>query len=185
MKILGGFLTALLLGSLVVVPADATGLPVEPYASYQPQTRCAPKAKPGATMLLGWLVNRHGGAKGRIGIPCRGDNVSEHKEGRALDWTLDARKAADRKKANRMLAELRRPNAAGEPHALARRMGVMYVIWNDRIYRSYDDFRATDYRASGCTRLATCSASARHRDHVHISLTRAGGLGRTSFFLVR
>jgi hypothetical protein len=184
-KVLGGLVAAIVLGSLLVGPAESATLPVEPYAAYQPQTRCAPKAKPGAQRLLRWLVVRHGGEQGRIGAACRGRSISEHKEGRALDWALDARKVKDRARAARMLAELFGTNSAGETDALARRMGVMYVIWNDRIYRSYDGFRPGVYRPSGCHRLAACSATARHRDHVHISLSRAGGLARTSFYQSR
>ena len=31
------------------------------------------------------------------------------------------------------------------------------------------------YRSSSCKKLAGCSKTLRHRDHMHISLTRAGG----------
>jgi hypothetical protein len=61
-------------------------------------------------------------------------------------------------------------------------MGVMYVIWNDHIYASYDTFAPRDYRSSSCPRLRTCSATLRHRNHVHISLSRAGGRGDTSWY---
>ena len=78
-----------------------------------------------------------------------------------------------------------RPVLPGEPAELARRMGIMYVIWNDHIYASYDQFRVRAYRSSSCKTLATCSKTLRHRDHMHISLIRAGGAGRTSWYVGR
>jgi hypothetical protein len=61
---------------------------------------------------------------------------------------------------------------AGNKHALARRMGVMYVIWNRQIWSAY--------RASEGWR--PYSGASAHRDHVHISMSWAGALGRTSFW---
>jgi hypothetical protein len=162
--------------------AQAAYAPVEPYAGYQPQTACAPKAKPGTLELRRWVVKVHGGGYGAISRACRGSSVSEHKEGRALDWTLNAARAGDRARATRFLNRIFATGPSGEPAELARRMGVMYVIWSDRIYASYDRFAPRAYRSSSCKRLATCSKTLRHRDHMHISLTRGGGLGRTSWY---
>ena len=81
----------------------------------------------------------------------------------------------------------RRTGAAfeGAPHALARRMGVMYVIWNDHMYAAWDQFAAEDYLSGGCRTLTRCSATLRHRDHVHISLSTTGAKGQTSWYLER
>ena len=51
---------------------------------------CAPKAKPGTQALGRWVVRTYGGGYGRISASCTGGSVSEHKEGRAFDWTLNA-----------------------------------------------------------------------------------------------
>ena len=75
---------------LLTGTAQADPAPVEPYASYQPQTVCAPKAKPGTVALGHWLVKTYGGRFGRISEACKGKSVSEHKEGRAFDWSLNA-----------------------------------------------------------------------------------------------
>jgi len=165
--------------------SQAAYAPVEPYAKYQPQTACAPKAKPGTQALGRWLVRTYGGGYGRISAACKGGSVSEHKEGRAFDWTLNAASATDRARATKFLNALFATGPSGEPAELARRMGVMYVIWSDRIYASYDQFRVRAYKSSGCKTLATCSKTLRHRDHMHISLTRGGGLGRTSWYVGR
>ena len=169
-------------GAGVVASAQAASAPVEPYASYQPQTVCAPRAKPGTVALGHWIVRTYGGGFGSISRSCAGGSVSEHKEGRAFDWTLDARRAADRARAARLLHDLFATGPSGEPAELGRRMGVMYVIWNDHMYAAYDRFVVKPYRSSSCPRLATCSPTLRHRDHLHISLTRAGGLGRTTWY---
>ena len=172
--------TLALLGS-----AQAASAPVEAYSSYQPKTKCSPTAKPGAKALAKWEVATYGGRQGRIAGPCAGGSVSEHKEGRAVDWMLNSKSAADRARASRFLTRIFATGTTGERHELARRMGVMYIIWSDRIYASYDGFRARVYRSSSCRNkpLSQCSMTLRHRDHVHISLSRAGGAGTTSFYV--
>ncbi len=167
------------------VTPQAAKLPVEPYASYQPQTHCSPKAKAGTTYLGQWLVRTYGGRFGGIGRSCAGHSTSEHKEGRAFDWMLDVRRPADRARVKRFLKEAFGAGPSGEPAELARRMGIMYVIWNDRMYAAYRGFRATPYVNSACRSKRTCSKTLRHRDHVHISLTRAGAKARTSWYVGR
>jgi hypothetical protein len=167
--------------------AQAATAPVEPYSSYQPQTKCSPSAKPGAKALAKWVVASYHGSQGRIGEPCAGKSVSEHKEGRAVDWTLNSKSATDRARASAFFKRIYATDSTGEPHALARRMGVMYIIWSDRIYASYNGFQPRVYRSSSCKNipLSKCSMTLRHRDHVHISLNRAGGAGTTSFYVVK
>ncbi len=168
-----------------VAAAQADLVPLEPYARYEPQKVCSPSAKPGTLAMARWVVATQGGRFGSISRSCAGSSTSEHKEGRAFDWTLNARSAADRARAARFLALLTRTGPSGEAAELARRMGVMYVIWNDRIYAAYDQFRPRAYRSSSCRKLKRCSRTLRHRDHMHISLTRAGGQGATSWYVGR
>ena len=175
-------LLASMLALLVASPTAASVRPVEDYASYAPQTRCAPAAKPGTTVLGHWLVNTYGGGFGPISRSCAGSSVSEHKEGRAFDWTLDAARAVDRERAQTFLARALATDSAGNAHALARRMGIMYIIWNDHMYASYRQFEPRDYLSSSCHTRETCSKTLRHRDHMHISLSRAGGNGLTSWY---
>jgi hypothetical protein len=178
-------LFATLTSLLVLGHAQAASAPVEPYASYDPQSICTPKAKAGTQALGHWLVRGYGGGYGRISEPCKGGSTSEHKEGRAFDWTLNAAKSADRAKATRFLNRIFATGPTGEPAEQARRMGVMYVIWSDHIYASYSQFRARDYKSSSCKTLASCPKTLRHRDHMHISLSRAGGRGYTSWYAGR
>ena len=52
-------------------------------------------------------------------------------------------------------------------YARARRLGMMYIIWNRRMFRMYDTARG----------WAPYSGPSPHTDHVHFSLTRRGGAG--------
>ena len=159
-------------------------MPLEPYAGYQPQSTCRRTPKPGVLLLADWLVAR-GGGYGPISRSCSGSSTSEHKESRAFDWLLDARSDTDQALAAALLDELFAPDDTGQPHALARRMGIMYIIWDDTMYASYDGFVAKRYLSSGCRTRRTCSPTLRHRDHMHISLTRQGAKGTTSWYVAQ
>jgi hypothetical protein len=172
---------------LLAVPSQATSsqryaLPVESYAPYQPQRTCARKDKPGTVALGRWLVAR-GGVYGGTLRSCGSGGQSEHKDGRAFDWMLDATDADDRAVADAFLVEAFADDELGDTDALARRMGIMYVIWNDRMYAAWDGFEPKKYLSSGCRTRRTCSVTLRHRDHMHISLSRAGAKGRTSWYV--
>ncbi len=167
--------------ALLVIAPVATAAMIEPYAPYQPQTNCSPDAKPGTVRLSDWLQRQYPGS-GSLGISrsCRDGGVSEHKEGRAFDWAVNVGSARDRGYVADFLRRIFATDADGNRHALARRMGIMYLIWNDRIYSSYYGFSERPYR--GCANLSGCSDTLRHRNHVHLSLSRDGGAGRTSWY---
>jgi len=175
-------LAALIL-TLVLLPVTAVAMPVEGYAPYQPQKNCNPTAKPGTLELARWLQRRYPGT-GSLGISraCGHGGVSEHKEGRAFDWRVDASSKRDRAYVQDFLARVLAPDKDGNEAALARRMGIMYVLWNDHSWASYRGFAKADYRHSACRSKRRCSQSLRHRDHVHISLSRAGARGDTSWY---
>ena len=178
--LLGALLTASLLAVGPGAPAQAA--PIEDYASYDGGTTCKPKPKPGAVALGQWMVDTFGGGFGGVGRACSA-STSEHEEGRAFDWTLDAATKSGRRSAARFLRRVLATDGAGNEHALARRMGIMYVIWNDRIWRSYDDrFTPGAYLSSSCPSRKRCSKTLRHRDHLHVSLSRPGGRGATSWY---
>ena len=171
--------------SAVLSALPAQALELEDYAPYQPQTRCSPSAKLGTKMMGRWIVNHYDGGFGPISRACKGGGTSEHKEGRAFDWTLDATKAADRARAAKLMERLFQERQDGEAHVLARRMGIMYIIWNDHIYSAYNQFERRDYLSSSCKTRRTCSKTLRHRDHMHISITRQAARAETSFYVPR
>ena len=167
-----------------VTPSAPYLMPVEDYAGYDPQRRCRQTPKTGILLLAAALTAR-GGGYGPISRSCAGSSTSEHKESRAFDWLLDATDPADQALAAALLDELFAPDDTGVPHALARRMGIMYVIWDDQMYAAYDGFVAKRYLSSGCRTRRACSPALRHRDHMHLSLTRQGAKGRTSWYVAQ
>ena len=85
---------ALAAGLAVAPAAAATAEPTRPdeptiedYASYDPQTTCHKEPHVGTEVLGKWLVETYGGGGGATGRGC-GGGASEHKDGRAIDWTL-------------------------------------------------------------------------------------------------
>lgn len=168
---------------MVLTPPPALAGDIEPVPSYQPPTRCAPKAKPGTTRVGHWLVTRYGGGFGGISRSCSGRHAtSEHNEGRAFDWTNSARRGVDRTRVRAFIERLRASDAQGNELALGRRMGVMYVIWNDRMYAAWNGYRPEPYLSSSCRSRQRCSVTLRHRDHAHVSLTRKAARAQTSWF---
>jgi hypothetical protein len=172
-----------LVGPAAVADVDGGGLPVEDYASYDPQTTCTKKPRAGTVALGQYLVATYGGAGGAVNRPCSGSGTSEHKDGRAIDWSLNADDKADRARANQFLADAFATDAEGNTQALARRMGIMYIIWNDHMYSAWDQFAKDRYLSSSCRSKRKCSKTLRHRDHMHVSLSKAGAKGLTSFYV--
>jgi hypothetical protein len=181
------FLTLFVVGLTPLVASAAPyGAAPEGYAPYEPQTKCRRHVQPGTRELAGWIDKRYGGGQPVIGVrSCRSGGASEHKDGRAIDWMMDAGRKAHRLEVARFLDRIFATDRKGNAHARARRMGIMYVIWNDRMWASYDHFDGERYRSSSCKKLSKCSATLRHRDHVHISLSKAGGRAATSWYVGR
>ncbi len=163
----------------VIAPASAKGS-IEDYASWQPVKKCAPKPKPGTLELSRWLSGSFGGGSTSISRAC--GSSSEHTEGRAIDWSNDATRKADRRQVRQFLKRVLHTDRAGNTHAKARRMGIMYVIWNDKMYSAWNRFEPEPYLSSSCTKRRSCSKTLRHRDHVHISLTRRAARAKTSWY---
>jgi hypothetical protein len=165
-------------------PADRlAAVPIEPSA-YDPATRCSPREKPGVASLTTWLgSNVQGVFWGSYRCEKWGKrSASLHAENRAIDWHLDARVADDRRAAERLFRLLLAPDRAGNPQALARRMGVEELIWDCGYWSAgMPGFR----RYSACAGAGRVDPTTAHRDHVHIGLTKAGAAGRTSFWSAR
>jgi len=157
------------------LPRPPANLPaaVDAFAAYQPPVSCrAPQ--PGTLALRRLLLDTYG--QQTIGTaracPADGVPVSEHSEGRALDWMLSAADPVQKARADEFLAWLLAPDAAGNPAANARRLGVMYVIFDAQVWKAYRP-------AAGWQPYAGAED---HTDHIHLSLTPAGAAGETSWW---
>jgi hypothetical protein len=148
-------------------------LAIEPLAGYQPQITCSPYAKPGVVSLSERLLRAFPTTRS-LGIvrACNIGGTSEHKEGRAFDWGVNAHSVKDRARVARFMKWLMKTDAYGNRYAMARRLGIQYLIWNHKIWGSY--------AASAGWRKY--SGPNPHTDHVHISFTWAGAGMKTSFW---
>lgn len=161
----------------VPTPRPAVALPValDPQPSYVPQKTCQDVAQPGPVRLRTLLETTYTGTSSYgINTVCDGRaSVSEHLEGRAFDWKVAKAVPAQKAQAETFLSWLTAGNGV-----MARRLGIMYVMWDGRIWGAYSP--ASGWRASSCSGTTDC-----HRDHVHISMSWDGAYARTSFWTGR
>jgi hypothetical protein len=165
-------------GSRAAVPLAAElppvgEAPLDDLAPYQPQTTCDPSPKPG---VVGFqqivLASFPSTPSWGISRDCSVGGPSEHKEGRAWDWGVAAGDPGDHAAANQVFHWLFRADALGRPFAMARRLGVMYVIYDRHIWGSY---RATE----GWRPYVGANP---HTDHAHFSFSWAGARKQTSYW---
>ena len=167
-------------------PADRMlSVPIED-SEYDPATRCHKRAKPGVVALQQWLeTNVRGVFWGSYRCEKWGKGqTSLHAENRAIDWHLDVSNSADERAAERLIRLLLAPDTAGNPQALARRMGVEELIW-DCGYWGAGMTEFTEYGACYGKRgklKRKVDKTVAHRDHVHIGMTKLGAAARTSFW---
>ncbi|MCL3817508.1 peptidoglycan-binding domain-containing protein [Aeromicrobium wangtongii] len=156
----------------IPLPSAPTGLAspvalpqvVDAVPAYQPQVSCHPGDMIGPIMLRDLVLATYGiGGRGNISRGCT-EGVSEHSEGRAWDWAVNVKNPAEQAAAADFIAWLTRDDGLN-----ARRLGVMYVIYNKKIWGAYNT------RAGWRTSYA-------HTDHVHISFSWNGARGNTSFW---
>ena len=170
-------------------PADALlDVPIED-STYDTAAKCKNRKNPGIVAMSAWLgANTRGVFWGSYRCEKWGkDSASLHAENRAIDWHLDAAVKADRKAADRLFRLLLAPDAAGNPQALARRMGVEELIFDCGYWGAgMTDFKpySVCYTRKGKPRKKVDKTAA-HRDHVHIGMTKAGAKGSTSFWAGR
>jgi hypothetical protein len=187
---LTGLALALVIGSLVPTPPAARSIGWSPLvdapAPYDGQTTCTRTPAPGTVALARWLQRTYPvtGSMGMIRA-CGVGGRSEHKDGRAFDWAADVRRKKQRRAAYDFIRKALATDAAGNAHALARRLGIMYLIYDDTIWASYRDFAPRPYLNPACKTRKRCSRTLRHKNHVHISLGLAGAAGQTSWYRAR
>jgi hypothetical protein len=171
-----GLLGALTVSVLPAAAAPLTRMPtrsIEIMSPYQAQSTCNPTPKPG-TVALSKLVMAAYPGTGTLGIArdCSIGGLSEHKEGRAWDWHVVYSNPKQRAQAADFVHWLFATDAYGNTFAQARRLGIMYVIWNKRIWGSYN--------AGAGWRPYTGADP--HTGHMHISLSWAGAEKKTSYW---
>jgi hypothetical protein len=135
--------------------------PAEDYAPMEPETACDPTPKPGVTAFKNYVLSNFGGTDLGIIREC-GGSMSGHTAGTAWDWGTLANSA----KVDALLSALQ-----ANDNELIRRTGLMYMIWNQRIWNT----RSRVWQ--------NYTGPNPHTDHVHFSFGSEGAWGRTSFFI--
>jgi hypothetical protein len=148
------------------------GLAVDAYAAYDPADTCDPVSRRGVIGLYDLLNRAYGNHGAVLATECDGADDGEHREGRALDYRLDAADPTERAVADDFLTWLLATDPSGGRHALARRLGVMHVIWNGRQWRA-------DRAGEGWRPYPGPDP---HTDRVHISLSWPGAVGATTWW---
>jgi hypothetical protein len=162
-----------------MLPADAApvtrapGRAIEIYSPYQGQSTCNPAPKVG-TLALSKLVMAAYPGTGSSGIArdCSIGGRSEHKEGRAWDWRLSYANPKQRAQASDFARWIFATDVYGNKYSQARRLGIMYVIWNHKIWSA----------AQASAGWRTYTGADPHTGHMHISLSWAGALKKTSYW---
>ncbi len=159
----------------IVLPAD-----IEPLPSYQAPVACDPVAKAGPKDLQALLKKTYGTTSFGITRGCSGTPTSEHQEGRALDWMLGG--SVSKADADAFLAWLLGTDKQKYSVAMARRMGIMYVVWQDKIFRVYHPDIGWQPYLDCAKRPSKADDTYCHRNHVHFSFTWDGAMARTSYW---
>ena len=179
--VVAALLAPLLAAAVPVLATPAQAAPksvvrastIEALAPYQGQTLCDPVARPGAVALRQLVLAAYPGtADGGIIRACSTGGASEHKEGRAWDWRVSATNPTHAAQVADLMNWLLAPDEHGNTAAMARRLGIMYVIWDAKVWKSYQ-------AAKGWQPYTGASP---HTDHVHFSLSWAGAYAKTSYW---
>ncbi len=161
------------------VPPTPSGLPTaaDLLSPYIPQRSCDYTAKPGVSAFQD-LVERtypDTGSYGIVNTCLREVTTSEHAEGRAWDWAVSTSNPAQVAEVDALLGWLLATDGQGNVAAMARRLGLMYIIWNKQIWGTYA--ASSGWRPFSCSGVTAC-----HQDHVHFSFSWAGAWKRTSYW---
>jgi hypothetical protein len=143
-----------------------------------------PTPKPGVIAFQRLVVAAYPNTGlGGISRGCDVGGQSEHKEGRAWDWGVSIADAGQKRAAEDLIDWLTATDRYGNEDAIARRLGIMYLIWNKRIF-----FPGSGWRTYCVMRRGSCvdpqdgGARSPHTDHVHFSFTWAGAYKETTFW---
>ena len=161
--------------AVIALPAD-----IEPLPTYQAPVACDPVAKAGPKDLKALLTKTYGKTSFGITRACSGTPTSEHQEGRAVDWMFGG--PVSKADANAFLAWLLGTDKQKYTVAMARRMGIMYIVWQDRIFRVYHPDIGWQPYLDCAKRQGKADDTYCHRNHVHFSFTWDGAMARTSYW---
>lgn len=148
------------------------GPAIDAYSTYEGQKDCIATEQPGVQDFRSLVMSTYPGTGIGNMVRACSSSKSEHQDGRAWDWMVDANKPTQKAKADELLRWLLATDEHGNRHAMARRFGLMYVIWNGRVWSAY--------RAEEGWKPYTGWSP--HTDHVHFSFGWAGAKRQTTYW---
>lgn len=146
-------------------------MPAEPYL---PQAGCYPKELPGVAAFRSMLLRTF--PRPAVSLRsynvvrgCNTPGISEHEEGRALDFEAHTNDRRQNAQARRLLRWLTKRSGYH-----ARRLGIDYVIYDQHIWGQYRQrWRLMEDRGN---------ITDNHQDHIHFTFTWNGALRRTAYW---
>lgn len=154
-------------------PPVAQPSAVDVSQPYVGQSVCELVTRPGVADFAATVSRHYNRTDYHTVRTCLGD-TSEHYDGRALDWMLSAYDAEDKAIADSVTQWLTMP-VNGVYGANARRLGLMYIIWNGKVWKSYRNPET----------WTTYTGAVPHTDHIHFSFGWDGACKRTSWWTGR
>jgi hypothetical protein len=161
---------------------------------------CYGGLRPGASRAYYEIVDRFGGSPGTMyscrerwdaanNPDCNGTVVnpvtapnfestcwSNHARGRAIDVMVGrVGNGYNTTRGRNIVNWLLATDANGNPNAIARRLGVQQILFNDRCWNSDGDRGITNL-----DQMRQCGIG--HFDHVHLDFTEAGSMGQVSYW---
>ncbi|MFP5297618.1 MAG: hypothetical protein ACLGHL_01350, partial [Actinomycetota bacterium] len=126
------------LSALANPPSGGFGPAIEGWTGYDGQEKCSPWAKPGVLAFRSMVLRAYPGTgAGGISRACNVGGQSEHKEGRAWDWTVNVSVPYQKAAAESLIDWLTDEDRYGNEAAMAKRLGIMYLIWNRKIWGAW------------------------------------------------
>ena len=173
-------------GGAALAKRPRFGPGVDDLALYAGQSTCSPAPKPGVLAFQRVVYARHP-RTGSLGVSraCHIGGRSEHKEGRAWDWAVDVGVPRQLRAARAVIDWLLATDRFGNAHARARRFGIMYLIWNRRIWLPWSGWRTYCKMRNGVCWGTDGTARHPHTNHVHFSFTWPGARLKTTWWKPR
>ncbi|MDQ3964139.1 MAG: hypothetical protein M3277_09565 [Actinomycetota bacterium] len=158
--------------------------PVIDNSFYEGQSKCQPAPKPGVLAFRSMVLNAFPVfGVGGISRGCSIGGQSEHKEGRAWDMSANAGYESHRAAVKRLFDKLLATDRYGNEAALAKRLGIMYMIWNRRIWGTWSGWSTyCVQKPRGCVDPDEGGLRHPHTDHVHFSFTWAGARKQSTYY---
>ena len=155
------------------------GIQVSPedYSPHTSPVMCERSVKPGVALFRQLVLESLGGRDVGICRPCVGSPSSDHHEGRAWDWGMNASNPGEAARVDQLMQWLLAPSPEEEPHANFRRLGLRYMIWNRQIWSA----TTKEWKPYiGISEFGRPRSP--HTDHVHFSFSWPGARAETSFY---